>query len=79
MVNVVPIFVALAQNLLHQKYIGVTYARTSNFIMEPIRSMPLYSMAMPYSVITIIEVLFVSTLLSIIVGIKSRPHIPRGT
>jgi hypothetical protein len=43
MANVVPIFVALAQNLLHQKNIGVTYARTSNFIMEPIRSVPLYS------------------------------------
>jgi hypothetical protein len=36
-VDVVPIFVALAQHLLG----------TSNFKMEPVRSIPLYFVAMP--------------------------------
>jgi hypothetical protein len=44
--NVVPIFIALVPSLLHQNHIGITYAKTSNFRMEPIRSMPLYFMAM---------------------------------
>ncbi len=44
--DVVPIFIAFVLSLLHQNHIGITYAKTSNFRMEPIRSMPLYSMAM---------------------------------
>jgi hypothetical protein len=47
MADVVPISVALIPSLLHQNNIGVTYARISNFIMEPIRSMPLYFVTMP--------------------------------
>jgi len=47
MLDVVPIFVAHIPSLLHQNNIGVTYVRISNFRMEPVRSMPLYSMAMP--------------------------------
>jgi hypothetical protein len=43
---VVPIFVAPVPSLLHQNNIGVTYAGTSIFKMELIRSVPLYSMAM---------------------------------
>ncbi len=46
--NVVPIFIALVPSLLHQNNIGVTYARTSNFRMEPVRYVPLYSVATPY-------------------------------
>jgi hypothetical protein len=45
--DVVPIFVAPIQSLLQQSNIGVTYVGTSNFIMEPITYVPLYSMAMP--------------------------------
>jgi hypothetical protein len=47
MANVVPIFVALIPTLLHENNIGTTYAGTSNFKMEPIRSMPLYYVGMP--------------------------------
>jgi hypothetical protein len=47
MLDVVPIFVAPVPSLLHQNNIGVTYVRISNFRMEPVRSVPLYSMAMP--------------------------------
>ncbi len=79
MANVVPIYVTPIQSLLHQKNIGVTYARTSNFRMEPIRFMPLYSMAMPQYMITVTEASFVSTLVHIIDGVKSKPQIPKIT
>jgi hypothetical protein len=32
--NVIPIFIALVQSLLHQNNIGITYIKTSNFKME---------------------------------------------
>ncbi len=47
MVDAIPISVAHVPSLLHQNHIKGTYAITSNFIMELVRSMPLYSMAMP--------------------------------
>jgi hypothetical protein len=46
MADVVQFFVTHVPNLLHQNRIGVTYARTSNFRMELIISMPLYFVAM---------------------------------
>jgi hypothetical protein len=46
-VDVVLIFVAHVQSLLHQDNIIVTYVGISNFIMEPVTSMPLYYVAMP--------------------------------
>ncbi len=45
--DVVPIFVTHVPSLLHQNHIGVTYAGTSNFGMELVRSVPLYFVAMP--------------------------------
>jgi hypothetical protein len=45
--NVVPILITPIPSLLHQNNIGVTYAGISNFIMEPIRFVPLYFVAMP--------------------------------
>ncbi len=45
--DVIPISLALAPNLLHHNNVGVTYARTSNFKMEPTRFVPLYFVAMP--------------------------------
>jgi hypothetical protein len=45
--DVVLIFVAPTPSLLYHNNIGMTYVRTSNFKMEPVRSLPLYSMAMP--------------------------------
>jgi hypothetical protein len=45
--NVMNIYVTLVPSLLHQNNIRVTYVRTSNFKMEPIRYVPLYFVAMP--------------------------------
>jgi hypothetical protein len=45
--DVVPIFVAHIQSILHQNNIGVTYASSPHFKMELAIFMPLYSMAMP--------------------------------
>jgi len=45
--NVIPIFVAPISSQLHQNNIGITYVGTSIFIMEPIRFVPLYFVAMP--------------------------------
>jgi len=50
--DVVPIYVALAPSLFHHHNVGITYARTSNFKVEPIRFVPLYSMAMSHSMVT---------------------------
>jgi hypothetical protein len=47
MAYVVPIFVAFTPNLFHHNNVGVTYTGTSNFKVEPIRSVPLYFAAMP--------------------------------
>jgi hypothetical protein len=47
--------------------------------MEPIRFMPLYFVAMPYSIITIIETLFVLAPIHTIDGVRSKPQTPRGT
>jgi len=46
-VNVIPISIAHVQSQLQQNNIGITYAKTLNSIMEPIRFMPLYFVAMP--------------------------------
>jgi hypothetical protein len=77
--DVVPIFLALVQSLLHQDDIGVTYAGTSNFIMELITSMPLYYVTMPQSIIIVTKASFVSMPINTIVGIRSIPQIPKGT
>jgi hypothetical protein len=42
MANIVPIFVTPTPNLFHHNNVKGTYARTSNFKVEPIRSIPLY-------------------------------------
>jgi hypothetical protein len=44
--DVVPIFITHAPNLLHHNNVGVTYVGTSNFKMEPERSIPLCFVAM---------------------------------
>jgi hypothetical protein len=44
--NVVPIFVAPTPSLSHHNNIGITYARISNFRMEPVRFVPLYYVVM---------------------------------
>ncbi len=41
--------------------------------------MPIYFVAMLKSIITITEVLFVSALVHIVDGVRSKPQTPRGT
>jgi hypothetical protein len=45
--DVVPIFVAPAPSLLHHNNVRITYAWTFNFIMELVKSIQLYFVAMP--------------------------------
>jgi hypothetical protein len=47
MVDEIFTFVVPIPSLLHQNNIGVTYARISNFIMQLVRFVPLYFVAMP--------------------------------
>jgi hypothetical protein len=79
MVDVVPISITPAPNLLHHNNVGVVYVGTSNFRMEPIRYVPLYFMVMPRSMVIVNETPFITTLTHIVVGMKSKPHLPRGT
>ncbi len=79
MADVVPISITLTQGLLHNTSIIITYAKTSNFRMEPIGFIPLYFVAMPQSMITVIEVPFVLAQVHSVVSIKSKPQTPRGT
>ncbi len=78
MTDVIVTFVAPTPNLLHHNNVGATYAKTSNFKMELIRFVPLYSVAMLQSIVTIIKAPFVSTLVHNVVGIESIPQAPRG-
>jgi hypothetical protein len=45
--------------------------------MEPIRSVPLYFVAMPQSIITVIKPLFVLAPIHIVDGVKSKTQTPR--
>jgi hypothetical protein len=69
----IPISTALVPNLLHHNNVGVTYARTCKFRMEPIRSIPLYFVTMLQSMVIVIEVPFVTTSTHIVVGMWSKP------
>jgi hypothetical protein len=40
--DVTPIIVAPTPNLFHHNNVGITYVGTSNFIVEPIRFVPLF-------------------------------------
>jgi hypothetical protein len=71
--NVLPISIAPTPSLLHHNNVGVTYVGTSNFRMEPIRSIPLYYVAMLLSIIIVTKAPFVFAQVHNIVGIRSRP------
>ncbi len=73
MAYVVPIYVTPIPNLLHQNNVGITYLGTSNFKMEPIKSIPLYYVAMLQSMVIVIKTLFVTTPAHIVVGMRSKP------
>jgi hypothetical protein len=77
--NVVLIYVVPTLSLLNHNDIRITYARTSNFKMEPVRYVPLYFVAMPQFIITVVETPFVSAPIHNIVSIRSKPQTPRGT
>ncbi len=77
--NILPIFVDLVPNLLHHNNVGVNYVRIFNFKMELVRSIPLYFVAMPHSIIIVIEILFTTTTTHTILGMRSKPQIPKGT
>jgi hypothetical protein len=62
MAYIVPIFVIPAPNLFHHNNVKGTYAKTSNFKVEPIRSVPLYYMAMFHFMVIIIGAPFTTTL-----------------
>jgi hypothetical protein len=46
--------------------------------MELVTFVPLYSMPMPWFISTVIEAPFVLTLVNTIVGIRFKPHFPKG-
>jgi hypothetical protein len=73
MADVVHIYVSLTPNLLHHNNIGVTYAKNSNFKIEPIIFVSLYFVAMPKSMIQLLKAPFVTTPIHTIVGMKFKP------
>jgi hypothetical protein len=77
--NIIPISITPTPNLFHHNNVGGTYARTSNFKVEPIRSIPLYYVAMFHSMVIITKASFTTTPTHIIVGMRSRPQTPKGT
>ncbi len=79
MVDIIPISTVPITSLLHQNHIGISYVKISNFRMEPISSMPLYPLAMPQSIIKVIEPPFVSTPIYIVDGVRFRMQTPRTT
>jgi hypothetical protein len=78
MADIVPISITLAPNLFHHNNVGGTYAKTSNFKVEPIRFVPLYYVAMLHSMVTVIEAPFITTPTHVIVSMRFKPQIPRG-
>jgi hypothetical protein len=79
MADVTPISIIFTPNLLHHNNVGVTYAKTSKFIMELVKFVPLCFVAMPKPMVTITEAPFITTPAHTVVGMKFRPYIPRGT
>ncbi len=78
LLNVIPIYVAHASNMFHHNNVGITYVRTSNFRVEQVRSIPLYSVVMPHSMVIVIEAPFSTTQTHTIIGMRSKPQTPRG-
>ncbi len=77
--NVVHAFVAPTPSLLHHNNVGVTYPRISNLRMEPIRSILIYFVTMPQSMVIVIEVPFVIAPTHIVVSMRSKPQTLKET
>jgi hypothetical protein len=71
MANIVPISIVLAPNMLHHNNVGITYVGASNFKIEPIRSVPLYFVAMLQFMVIVTETLFITTLAHTLVGMRT--------
>jgi hypothetical protein len=61
MVDVAPIYITLTPNLFHHNNVRITHVGTSNFKLEPRRSIPLYFMAMPHFMVIITRTPFTTT------------------
>ncbi len=72
-VDVILVFLAPTPSLLHHNDVGVTYLTIFLLGMERVRSVPLYFVVMPQSMVTITEVPFVTTLIHIVVHMRSKP------
>jgi hypothetical protein len=79
MVDVVLISVTRVSNLLHHNNVGLTYPITFNFRMELVKSVPLYYVAMPHSMVIVIEAPFGTTPSHIIVGMRTKPQTIKET
>jgi len=77
-VDVVSISIALASNMFHHNNVGIIYARTSNFRVELVKSIPLYYVAMPHSMVIVTKAPFITTSTHTIVGMKFKPQTLRG-
>ncbi len=73
MVDVVLISITPISNLLHHNNVEVLYLGTSNLRMEVVRSIPLYYVAMPQSMVIITKAPFIIILTHIVVSMRSKP------
>jgi hypothetical protein len=71
--NVILIFVAPAPNLFHHNNVGVICVGISNFRVELVRSIPLYFVAMPHSMVIVTKIPFTTTLAHTIPIMRSKP------
>jgi hypothetical protein len=77
--DVVLVSIVHAPSLLHHNDVRVTYPTFFNLRTEPIRSVPLYYMAMPQSMVTITKAPFVTTLVHIVVSMRFKLETPKET
>jgi len=74
MTNIILVYVAFAPNMLHHNNVRITYAGASNFKMEPIKSVPLYFVAMLQFMVIVTKAPFVTAPAHIIIGMRSKPQ-----
>jgi hypothetical protein len=77
--DVVLVSIAHAKRLLHHNDVRVTHLAISNLRMEPIRFVPLYFVAMLQSMVIVTKVPFLTTLIHIVINMKSRPQTLKET
>jgi hypothetical protein len=73
MADVILVFIAPTPSLLHHNNVGITYPGSSNLRMELVRSIPLYSMAMLQSMVTVTEAPYVITPTRVVASMRSKP------